>query len=46
MAMAGHSTPAMAMRYQHLVSNRPQAISRMLSELANGTVTETDSKRA
>jgi integrase len=46
MAMAGHSTPAMAMRYQHVVSNRPQAIARMLSELANGTVTEIDSKRA
>ena len=36
MRMAGHSTPAMAMGYQHVASDRPRAIARRLSEFANG----------
>jgi integrase len=47
MQRLGHSTPAMAMRYQHVMSDRPAVIARMLSRLATGgTVTEIDSKRA
>ncbi len=34
MARLGHSTPAAAMRYQHAVKGRDQAIASLLSELA------------
>lgn len=37
MALAGHSTPAAAMRYQHAASDRMQALAARLSELAEPT---------
>lgn len=39
MAIAGHTTPAMAMRYQHSSEERGQIIAKRLSEEATGTVT-------
>jgi integrase len=38
MRRLGHSTPAAAMRYQHAVDDRDQAIADMLSEFAEGKV--------
>ncbi|MDZ4234797.1 MAG: tyrosine-type recombinase/integrase, partial [Dietzia sp.] len=32
----GHSTPAMAMNYQHVAKNRPAAIAARMSQLAEG----------
>ena len=32
----GHSTPSMAMNYQHVAANRPAAIAARMSELAEG----------
>ncbi|MFS4487772.1 tyrosine-type recombinase/integrase [Dietzia kunjamensis] len=32
----GHSTPAMAMNYQHVAANRPAAIAERMSQLAGG----------
>lgn len=37
MARLGHSTPAAALRYQHVAQGRDQAIARALSEIAGGT---------
>jgi integrase len=43
----GHSTPSMALRYQHTMSDRPQAIAAILGDMmTGGTVTDIDSKRA
>jgi integrase len=36
----GHSSPAMAMRYQHVAEDRDKVIAQALSKLAEGTVTE------
>jgi integrase len=36
MARLGHSTPAMALEYQHAAASRDQAIAAKLSELADG----------
>lgn len=36
MALLGHSTPAAAMRYQHVTRGRPAAIADALSKLAEG----------
>jgi integrase len=36
MARLGHTTPAMAMRYQHASDERDAALARRLSQLANG----------
>jgi integrase len=36
MARLGHSTPAMAMRYQHAAAERDRAIAAALSEIATG----------
>ena len=37
MGRLGHSTPAMAMRYQHVAEDRDAEIARRLSELANSS---------
>jgi hypothetical protein len=36
MARLGHSTPAMAMKYQHAAQDRDRAIADALSKLAAG----------
>lgn len=36
MARLGHTTPAMAMRYQHAAAERDAEIARRLSQLADG----------
>jgi integrase len=36
----GHTTPAVAMRYQHVAEDRDKALAVALSKLAEGTVTE------
>jgi integrase len=45
MQLAGHSTPAAAMRYQHATDERAQIIAGRLSELATGTVVPIDRAR-
>jgi integrase len=47
MERLGHSTPAMAMHYQHVMSDRQAVIAELLGEMmTGGTVTNIDSKRA
>jgi integrase len=46
MRRLGHSTPSAAMRYQHASEDADRLTADRLSDLANGTVTELDSKRA
>jgi len=36
MAIAGHSTPEMALRYQHVEDDRPRLLAARLSDFANG----------
>jgi integrase len=47
MAIAGHSTPEMALRYQHVEDDRPRLLAAMLSEIAvNGTTATINGRTA
>jgi integrase len=46
MARLGHSTPGAAMRYQHAAAERDKVIAAALSEMATGTVTNIESRKA
>ena len=45
MARIGHSTPAMALRYQHAVEGRDQQIAAALSGFAQGKVIALNARR-
>jgi hypothetical protein len=40
MARIGHTTPDMAMRYQHATADRDRAIARALSEIHDADIVE------
>ena len=45
MVRIGHSTPAMALRYQHAVEGRDQQIAAALSGFAQGKVIALNARR-